>query len=127
MLRQHPTWGAGLILVILPAVTPPVSTVVAAWALLALSWSFLIDVQWLWRRAAGTEHGQEMPPEAMEAVIRSIGRVPRLRNTLYGAPSTEQRRRSFAAPPLGPVEQTPAGKYARIGGRHVRLHVGAAI
>lgn len=72
-------------------------------------------------RAAGTEHGQEMPPEAMEAVIRSIGRAPRQRNTLYGVPSTEQQRRSFAAAPLGTVEQTPAGKYARIGGRHLRL------
>ncbi|HEY5301900.1 MAG TPA: 5-amino-6-(D-ribitylamino)uracil--L-tyrosine 4-hydroxyphenyl transferase CofH, partial [Acetobacteraceae bacterium] len=27
-------------------------------------------------RAAGTEHGQEFPPEAMEALIRRIGRVP---------------------------------------------------
>src|SRR5581483_3189316 len=30
-------------------------------------------------RAAGAEHGQELPPEAMEALIRSAGRVPRQR------------------------------------------------
>src|SRR5918911_1573363 len=34
-------------------------------------------------RAAGAEHGQELPPEAMEAAIRSLGRTPRLRTTLY--------------------------------------------
>ena len=28
-------------------------------------------------RAAGTQHGQEFPPEAMEGLIRSIGRIPR--------------------------------------------------
>ena len=35
-------------------------------------------------RAAGAEHGQELPPEAMEAAIRAIGRMPRQRTTLYG-------------------------------------------
>ena len=34
-------------------------------------------------RAAGTQHGQEFPPEAMEALIRSIGRMPVQRDTLY--------------------------------------------
>ena len=34
-------------------------------------------------RAAGTQHGQEFPPEAMEELIRSIGRVPVQRDTLY--------------------------------------------
>ena len=34
-------------------------------------------------RAAGTEHGQEFPPEAMEALIRSLGRMPEQRTTLY--------------------------------------------
>jgi FO synthase len=37
-------------------------------------------------RAAGASHGQEMPPAAMEALIRSAGRTPRARTTLY-APS----------------------------------------
>ena len=51
-------------------------------------------------RAAGSGHGQELPPERMEALIRSCGRVPRQRTTLYGEVPDEQRRRSFGAPPL---------------------------
>ena len=35
-------------------------------------------------RAAGAKHGQELGPEEMEAIIASVGRTPRLRNTLYG-------------------------------------------
>ena len=34
-------------------------------------------------RAAGASHGQELPPDAMEALIRSVGRTPRRRTTLY--------------------------------------------
>ena len=37
-------------------------------------------------RAAGAAHGQEMRPSDLEAMIREIGRTPRRRNTLYGAP-----------------------------------------
>jgi FO synthase len=48
-------------------------------------------------RAAGASHGQEMPPEQMEAAIRSIGRVPRQRTTLYGTPDPERTRASFGA------------------------------
>jgi FO synthase len=51
-------------------------------------------------RAAGSEHGQEMPPEAMEALIRANGRVPRQRTTTYGDPPAERLAASFAAPPL---------------------------
>jgi FO synthase len=51
-------------------------------------------------RAAGSEHGQEMPPEAMEALIRANGRVPRQRTTTYGDAPDERRAASFAAPPL---------------------------
>jgi FO synthase len=51
-------------------------------------------------RAAGSEHGQEMPPERMEAHIRAAGRVPRQRTTLYGDAPAEQVARSFAAAPL---------------------------
>ncbi len=40
-------------------------------------------------RAAGASHGQEMFPEDLEAIIRSIGRIPRRRTTLYGTPSRE--------------------------------------
>jgi FO synthase len=51
-------------------------------------------------RAAGADHGQEMPPEAMEAAIRAIGRNPRQRTTLYGEPPAERVAASFGAPPL---------------------------
>jgi FO synthase len=51
-------------------------------------------------RAAGASHGQEMPPEAMEAAIRALGRTPRQRTTLYGTPDPERTRTSFGAPPL---------------------------
>ena len=33
-------------------------------------------------RAAGAAHGEEMPPETMEMLIRSLGRIPWQRTTL---------------------------------------------
>jgi FO synthase len=51
-------------------------------------------------RAAGASHGQEMPPESMEELIRALGRTPRQRTTLYGEPDPERTRLSFGAPPL---------------------------
>jgi FO synthase len=51
-------------------------------------------------RAAGASHGQEMPPEGMEAAIRAAGRTPRQRTTLYGTPPAERVAASFGAPPL---------------------------
>jgi len=52
-------------------------------------------------RSAGAAYGQEMPPERMEELIRSAGRIPRQRTTLYGEPSEERIRASFDARPLG--------------------------
>jgi FO synthase len=51
-------------------------------------------------RAAGAEHGQELPPERMEAAIRALGRTPRQRTTLYGEAPPSQVSRSFGALPL---------------------------
>jgi FO synthase len=51
-------------------------------------------------RSAGAAYGQEMPPERMEELIRSAGRVPRQRTTLYEDPPEERVRSSFGAPPL---------------------------
>ncbi len=51
-------------------------------------------------RSAGSEHGQEMPPEAMEALIRANGRAPRQRTTLYADAPAERRAASLAAAPL---------------------------
>ena len=58
-------------------------------------------------RSAGSEHGQELPPEAMEALIRASGRTPRQRTTLYGDAPVEQRAASFAAPPLAETLNPP--------------------
>ena len=51
-------------------------------------------------RSAGAEFGQELSPERMEELIRSAGRVPRQRTTLYGDPPEERVRASWAAAPL---------------------------
>jgi FO synthase len=59
-------------------------------------------------RAAGSEHGQEFPPESMDALIAACGRVPRQRTTLYRDVEPERRTRSYGAPPLGPVHELPA-------------------
>jgi FO synthase len=59
-------------------------------------------------RAAGAEFGQEMPPEAMEELIRSAGRVPRQRTTLYADAPEERRLASFGAPPLSDPLNPPA-------------------
>ena len=71
-------------------------------------------------RAAGSEWGQELPPEQMEAVIRSAGRVPRQRTTTYGTPPEEQvralvRRRAAgrAAQPAGARGRAEAARPAR--------------
>jgi FO synthase len=51
-------------------------------------------------RAAGASHGQEMPPERMEATIRGLGRTPRQRTTLYEKPDAARTHLSYGAPPL---------------------------
>ena len=61
-------------------------------------------------RAAGADHGQEFPPESMEAAIRGIGRTPRQRTTLYGEPPEERVRASFRAPPLSDPVNPPASE-----------------
>jgi FO synthase len=64
-------------------------------------------------RAAGASHGQEMPPEAMERIIRDLGRTPWQRTTLYQAAPAERQRASFNAAPLAPPIDTPARRYER--------------
>ena len=54
-------------------------------------------------RAAGTQHGQEMPPADLDALIRSLGRLPAQRTTLYGVPPPSQLAGSYVAAPLAPV------------------------
>ncbi|HLZ96665.1 MAG TPA: bifunctional FO biosynthesis protein CofGH [Steroidobacteraceae bacterium] len=64
-------------------------------------------------RAAGTLHGQELPPAEMDALITSINRVPQQRTTSYGTPSDDRRRASYRADPLAPVVQTPLRRAGR--------------
>jgi FO synthase len=64
-------------------------------------------------RAAGASFGQEMPPENMEALIRSLGRTPRQRTTLYGDAPADRYAASFDAAPLSEPINTPARKYER--------------
>jgi len=59
-------------------------------------------------RAAGAMHGEEMPPEAMEELIESLGRRPRQRTTLYGCAANDRTTASFGAAPLLRVAPAPA-------------------
>jgi len=63
-------------------------------------------------RAAGAAHGQEMTPAAMEGIIRSIGRIPRQRNTLYADVSDERYRASFALADAHAPAAVPAAMHA---------------
>ena len=75
----HPGWTGGLI----PSGVP----VLATFKLTACA-------------HAGAEHGQELPPERMEALIRAAGRQPRQRTTLYSEPPVSQVAASYNARPL---------------------------
>ncbi len=61
-------------------------------------------------RAAGTAHGQEMPPEQMDAFISSMRRVPRQRTTVYHDVPDQRLRQSYDAAPLEPINLTPVRK-----------------
>jgi FO synthase len=54
-------------------------------------------------RAAGTEHGQELSPERMDALIASLGRTPRQRTTLYKDAPADRRAASYQAVELAPL------------------------
>src|SRR5262245_45013054 len=58
-------------------------------------------------RSAGAAFGQEMPPERMEELIRSAGRVPRQRTTIYGDAPEGRVRASFGAAPLEEPSNPP--------------------
>ena len=61
-------------------------------------------------RAAGGQHGQELPPEAMEQLIASLGRTARQRSTLYRPVDGELHLRALAAAPLHEPIYRRAGK-----------------
>jgi FO synthase len=62
-------------------------------------------------RSAGAIHGQEMPPETLESLIRDAGRVPRQRTTLYDTPPQERRVAAIDRPALKPTVITLARGY----------------
>ncbi|HYF21438.1 MAG TPA: 5-amino-6-(D-ribitylamino)uracil--L-tyrosine 4-hydroxyphenyl transferase CofH [Ramlibacter sp.] len=64
-------------------------------------------------RAAGTQHGQEMPPARMDELARSVGRLPEQRTTLYARPPAARTAVTYDAAPLLPIVLTPAGKLSR--------------
>jgi FO synthase len=58
-------------------------------------------------RAAGAAFGQELPPRAMEELIRELGRVPYQRTTVYGEAPAERVAASFRAQPLAETVNPP--------------------
>ena len=65
-----------------------------------------------------------MPPEQMEDVIAAAGRSPRQRTTLYGDAPEARRVRSFEAPPVTPIVETPLRKNGRNQGRDTLVRPG---
>ncbi len=58
-------------------------------------------------RAAGNEHGQELPPDRMRSIAQRAGRAVRQRTTLYLDAPDERVAAARFADPLSPVVQTP--------------------
>ena len=111
--RSGPTFGESLLLhaVARLALHPAITNIQASWVKLGpegVAAALRAGVNDLGgtlmnesiSRSAGSEHGQEMPPETMEALIRANGRAPRQRTTLYADAPAERRAASFAAAPL---------------------------
>ena len=111
--RSGPTFGESLLLhaVARLALHPAITNIQASWVKLGpegVAAALRAGVNDLGgtlmnesiSRSAGSEHGQEMPPETMEALIRANDRVPRQRTTLYADSPAERRAASFAAAPL---------------------------
>jgi FO synthase len=111
--RSGPTFGESLLLhaVARLALHPAITNVQASWVKLGpegVAAALRAGVNDLGgtlmnesiSRSAGSEHGQELPPEAMERLIRANGRTPRQRTTLYADAPAERRAASFAAAPL---------------------------
>ena len=111
--RSGPTFGESLLLhaVARLALHPAITNIQASWVKLGpdgVAAALRAGVNDLGgtlmnesiSRSAGSEHGQEMSPEALELLISANGRTPRQRTTLYGDAPAERRATSLAAPPL---------------------------
>ena len=64
-------------------------------------------------RAAGAGYGQEWLPARIEANINRLGRIPRMRTTVYADAPATRRQTAFKAPALIAVDNTSAGKLQR--------------
>jgi FO synthase len=62
-------------------------------------------------RAAGAEHGEELPPEAMERLITELGRTVRIRTTLYDDAGAERHAAAHAAKALEPIKLEVAERW----------------
>ncbi|MFN8223678.1 MAG: 5-amino-6-(D-ribitylamino)uracil--L-tyrosine 4-hydroxyphenyl transferase CofH [Gaiellales bacterium] len=78
-------------------------------------------------RAAGSEWGQEAPPEWLDELIRSAGRVPRQRTTTYGTPDPERVLLSYGAQPLEPPRNPPVKDAGLVAPRRVSSLVRASL
>lgn len=58
-------------------------------------------------RAAGAQHGQELPPAQMREWIRAAGRLPAQRDTLYRPVPIERQEAAEQAAPLTEIRLTP--------------------
>ena len=63
-------------------------------------------------RAAGAEHGEELPPDAMEKLIADLGRTSRIRTTLYDDAGAERHAAARAAKTLEPIKLEVATRWA---------------
>ena len=75
-------------------------------------------------RAAGTQHGQELGPERLEEIIRSLQRIPEQRTTLYEEVSDEQRAKSFSAMALTDLVLDPFVGKPKKAARKFEMEVG---
>ncbi len=64
-------------------------------------------------RAAGASHGQEWSPSAIEDTIRHMGRLPRMRNTLYADAPQERHQMAINAEAAGEIENNSAARKQR--------------
>ena len=124
--RRGPTFGEALLLhaVARLALHPLITNVQASWVKLGpegVRQALAAGVNDLGgtlmnesiSRSAGSEWGQELPPEQMESLIRSAGRVPRQRTTIYGAPS-ERAGRPLVRRGAARRDDQPAGARRRV-------------
>ncbi len=125
--RKGPTWRESLLMHAVPrlALNPLITNIQASWVKLGpagaaqalnagandLGGTLMNESI---SRAAGTQHGQEFPPDEMETLIESLGRTPRQRTTLYRDADPTIRSRSFECAPLQEPVFTPfQRKFAR--------------